>query len=61
MNAAGGGFDQPIEQTHHGRLAGTGQAHDDEDFAALDRKTGVEHPYYLAGLLENFVLVRAFA
>ncbi|MNV68903.1 hypothetical protein D3C71_1617790 [compost metagenome] len=61
MDTAGGGFDQAVEQPHHGRLARPGQAHDDEDLATLDGKACIEHADDVAGLAEDFVLVGALA
>jgi hypothetical protein len=43
QDAAGRRLDQAVQHAHQGRLARTGQAHDDEDLASFNGKRGVEH------------------
>ncbi|MCY1515483.1 hypothetical protein D9M68_500710 [compost metagenome] len=61
VDAARSGFDQAVEQPHHGGLARAGQPHDHEDLTALDREAGVEHADHMTRLAEYFVLVGTFA
>jgi hypothetical protein len=42
-DASRGGFEQTVEGTQQGGLAGSGQAHDDEDLAFADIEGGVDH------------------
>ncbi len=57
QHLAGGRLDQPVQHAHHGRLARSRQAHDDEDLALDDVEAGVLHADRRAGLLEDLLLV----
>ena len=59
QDAAGGGFDQPVQHAHQGGFAGAGQAHDDEDLAGLDGETGIEYANRGAGLRHDVLLAQA--
>ena len=57
---AGGGLDEPIEHTDNGGFTGTGQSHDDEDFAGFDGKAGIVDPYGHAGFFVNGLFAMPF-
>ncbi len=42
-NFTGGGLDQAGHAAHHGRLAGAGQTHDDEDLTLGDVEVHIAH------------------
>ncbi len=49
---AGGGFDQARQAAHQRRFAGSGEAHDDEDFAFAHIERGVAHRTDQRGLVQ---------
>ena len=50
---AGGRLDQPGQAAHQGRLAGAGQAHDDEDLAGGDVEAHVADGGRAAGAVDQ--------
>jgi hypothetical protein len=54
-----GRFDQPVQQAYQSGFAGTGQTHDDENFAFVDIEAGIHDPDALARAFEDLCLVHA--